>query len=130
MFLQNHGLEETTPQEASPEDAPTASLHTSPTAIYRKQKDNLQRLPPQPFEQPPIPTLGDSLSTETTIQKQSITEDSQVSDTTNTKSKLENLASLPRQHRTNSETEIPTPNLRSRRARPIRVKQHTDMVYY
>jgi len=128
--LQNPGLEETTSQEASPEDAPTDPPHTSPTDIYKKQKDNLQRLPPQPFEQPLIPTLGDSPSKEIVTQQQSLTEDSHVSDTTNTKSKLENLASLPRQHKTSSETEIPTPKLRSRRARPIRVKQHTDMIYY
>jgi len=127
MFLQNPGLEETTSQEASPEDAPTAPPHTSPTDIYKKQKDNLQRLPPQPFEQPPIPTLGDSPSKEIVTQQQSLTEDSQVS---YTKSNPENLASLPRPHRTNSETEIPTPKLRSRRVRPIRVKQHPDMIYY
>jgi len=130
MFLQKSGLEEPTSQEASPEDAPPAPPHTSPTDIYKKQKDNLQRLPPQPFEQPPTPTLGDSPSKDIVTQQQSLTEDSQVSYTTNTKSNPENLASLPRPHRTNSETEIPTPKLRSRRARPIRVKQHPDMIYY
>ena len=130
MFLQKSGLEETTSQEASPEDAPPAPPHTSPTDIYKKQKDNLQRLPPQSFEQPPIPTLGDSPSKELVPQQQPITEDSQVSYTTNTKSNPDKLASVPRSHMTNSETEIPTPQLRSRRARPIRVKQYPDMIYY
>jgi len=130
MFLQKSGLEETASQEAPTEDAPPAPPHTSPTDIYKKQKDNLQRLPPQPFEQPPIPTLGDSPSKELVSQQKPITENSQVSYTTNTKSKPDKLALLPQPHRTNSETEIPTPKLRSRRARPIRVKQHPDMIYY
>ena len=130
MFLQKSGLEEITPQEAPPEDAPPVPPHTSPTEIYKKQKDTLQWLPPQPFEQLPIPTLGDSPSKELVPQQQPITEDSQVSYTTNTKFNLDKLALLPRPHRTNSETEIPTPKLRSRRARPIRVKQHPDMIYY
>jgi len=130
MFLQKSGLEETASQEAPTENAPPAPPHTSPTDIYKKQKDNLQRLPPQPFEQPPIPTLGDSPSKELVSQQKPITENSQVSYTTNTKSKTDKLALLPQPHRTNSETEIPTPKLRSRRARPIRVKQHPDMIYY
>ena len=125
MFLQNPGLEETTQQEASPEDALTKSPHTSPTATYNKQKDNLHRLPLQPFEQPQIPTSGDSPSNEIVKQKQSFTENSHVLDATNTRSKPENLTPL-----TNSDAETPTPKLRSQRARPIRAKQHTDMIYY
>ena len=128
--MQNPGLEETTQQEASPEDALTKSPHTSPTATYNKQKDNLHRLPLQPFEQPQIPTSGDSPSKEIITQQQSLTENSHVLDATNTKSKPENLTSPSQPHRTNSEAETPTPKLRSRRARPIRAKQHTDMIYY
>jgi len=130
MFLQKSGLEETTSQEAPPEDALPAPPHTSPTDIYKKQKDNLQRLPPQPFEQPPILTLGDSPSKELVLQQKPITEDSPVSYSTNEKSNPDKVALLPQPHRTNSQTEIPTPKLRSRRARPIRVKQFPDMIYY
>jgi len=130
MFLQNTGLEEPTPQEASIEDAQTKSPHTSPTAIYNKLKDNLQRLPSQPFIQPQIPTSGDSPSNEIKKQQQSITDNSHVLDVTKIKSKTENLKSPLQPQITNSETERPTPKLRSRRARPIRVKQHTDMIYY
>jgi len=128
--LQNLGLEETTPQEAPTEDALTMSPQASPTAIYNKQKDNLQRLPLQPFEQPQILTTGDSPSNETVKQQQLLTENSHVLDATNTKSKLENLTPLLQPQTTSSEVENPTPKLRSRRARPIRAKQHTDMIYY
>jgi len=110
MFLQNTGLEEPTPQEAPTEDAQIKSPHTSPTAIYNKLKDNLQRLPPQPFKQPQIPTSGDSPSNEIEKQQQSITDNSHVLDVTKTKSKTENSTPL-----TNSEMESPTPNLRSRK---------------
>jgi len=41
--LQNPGLDETIPQEAPPEDAPTPQQCTSPTAAYKLQKDKLQR---------------------------------------------------------------------------------------
>ena len=123
--MQKSGLEETTLQEAPTEDASPVPPHTSPTDIYKKQKNTLQRLLPQPFEQPPIPTLGDSPSKELVPQPKLITENSQVS--TNEKSTPDKL---PQPHRTNNETEIPTPKLRSRRARPIRVKQLPDMIYY
>jgi len=130
MFLHNPGLDEITRQEASHEDALTKLPHTSPTAIYNKQKDNLQRLPLQPFQQPQIPTLRDSPSNEIAKQQQSLTENSHVLDATNTKSKPENLTPLSQPQETNSDAETPTPKLRSRRARPIRAKQHIDMIYY
>ena len=125
--MQNSGLEETTRQEATTEDAPIKSPQTSPTAIYNKQKDNLQRLPLQPFQQPQILTTGDSPSNEITKRQQSFTENSRVLDATKTKSKPENLS---QPQKTSSETETPTPKLRSRGARPIRAKQHSDMTYY
>ena len=128
--MQKSGLEETTSQEAPTEDAPPAPPHTSPTDIYKKQKDNVQRLPLQPFEQPPILTLGESPSKELVPQQKPITEDPPVSYSTKKKSNPDELALLPQPHRTNSQTEIPTPKLRSRRARPIRVKQLPDMIYY
>ena len=128
--MQKSGLEETTSQEAPTEDAPPAPPHTSPTDIYKKQKDNIQRLPLQPFEQPPILTLGESPSKEIVPQQKPITADSPVSYSTKEKFNPDKLALLPQPHRKNSQTEIPTPKLRSRRARPIRVKQLPDMIYY
>jgi len=128
--LQNPGLEETTPQEAPPEDAPTPQQCTSPTAAYKLQKDKLQRLPPQPFEQPPIPTLVDSSSNELATQPQQIAEDSQVSPSVHTDSNPQKQIFSPQKHTTDSEIETPTPQLRSRRARPLHVKQHPDMIYY
>ena len=123
--MQNTGLEESTSQEAPTEDAQIKSPYTSPTKIYNKLKDNLQRLPLQPFIQPQIPTSGDGPSNETKKQPQSNSENAHASDVTETKSKTENLTPL-----TNSEIEIPTPKLRSRRARPIRANQDADMIYY
>jgi len=123
--LQNTGLEESTSQEAPTEDAHIKSPYTSSTKSYNKLKDNLQRLPLQPFIQPQIPTSGDGPSNETEKQPQSNTENAYASDVTETKSKTENLTSL-----TNSEIQRPTPKLRSRRARPIRAKQDADMIYY
>jgi len=128
--LQKSGLEETTSQEASTEDALPAPTHTSPTEIYKKQKDDIQRLPLQPFVRPPIVTLGDSPSKESAPQQKLVTENLPVSYSTNEKSNPNKLALLPQTHRTNSQTENPTPKLRSRRARPIRVKQLPDMIYY
>jgi len=130
IFLQKSGLEETTLQEAPTEDALPAPPQTSPTDIYKKQKDNLQRLPPQPFEQPPILTLGDSPSNELVTQQKANTDDLQASHPTNEKSKSDKLTSVPQPHKANNEIETPTPKLRSRRARPIRVKQFPDMIYY
>ena len=128
--MQNPGLEEKTPQEAPPEDAPTLQQCTSPTEAYKRQKDKLQRLPPQPFEQPPIPKLVDSSSNALSTPPQQIAEDSQVSPKTHTKSKAKKLSSLPQKHTTDTRIETPTPQLRSRRARPIHVKRHPDMIYY
>ena len=128
--MQNPGLEETTPQEAPPEDAPTPQQCTSPTEAYKLQKDKLQRLPPQPFEQPPIPTLVDSSSNELATQPQQIAEDSQASPSIHTDSNPQKqIFSLPR-HTTDREIEAPTPQLRSRRARPIHVKRHPEMIYF
>ena len=120
--MQNTGLEESTSQEAPKKDAQIKSPNTSPTKIYNKLKDNLQRLP---LIQPQIPTSCDGPSNETEKQPQSNTENAHASDVTETKSKTENLTPL-----TNNEIEKPTPKLRSRRARPIRAKQDADMIYY
>ena len=128
--MQNPGLEEITPPEAPPEDAPTSQQCTSPTEAYKLQKDKLQRLPPQPFEQPLIPKLVDSSSNELSTQPQPITVDSQVSPNTHNKSNPQKLAASPKKHTTDSGIETPTPQLRSRRARPIHVKRHPDMIYY
>jgi len=128
--LQKSGLEETTSQEAPPENAPTPQQCTSPTAAYKLQKDKLQRLPPQPFEKPLIPTLVDSSSNELATQPQQIAEDSQASSSVHTNSNPQKQIFSPQKNTTDSETEIPTPKLRSRRARPIRVKQYPDMIYY
>ena len=128
--MQKSGLEETTSQEAPPENAPTPQQCTSPTAAYKLQKDKLQRLPPQPFEKPLIPTLVDSSSNELATQPQQIAEDSQASSSVHTNSNPQKQIFSPQKNTTDSETEIPTPKLRSRRARPIRVKQYPDMIYY
>ena len=90
--------------------------------------DKLQRLPPpQPFEQSPIPTLVNSSSN---TSPQQITVDSQVSPKTHIKSKAKKLSSLPQKHTTDTKTETPTPQLRSRRARPLHATHHLDMIYY
>ena len=128
--MQNPGLEEKTPQEAPPEDAPTLQQCTSPTEAYKRQKDKLQRLPPQPFEQPPIPKLVDSSSNALSTPTPQISKDLQVSPKTYTKSETKKLSTLPQKRTSDSETETPTPQLRSRRARPIHAKHHPDMIYY
>jgi len=124
LLLQNPGLEETKLQEAPPEDAPTQQQCTSPTEAYKLQKDKLQRLPPQPFERPPTPKLVNDSSNELPTQPQQIAIDLQVSPRAHTK------PSSPPRHIIHSELDTPTPQLRSRRARPIHVKRHPDMIYY
>jgi len=130
QLLQNTGLESTTLQEAPPEDAPQTNQYTSPTQAYKLQKEQLQRLPLQPFEQPPIPTLTDDLNSELLLQPYDTSEKLQVSSNTPTQSKphRQNLSS--RKQLTDNETENPTPQLRSRRTRPINVKRYSDMIYY
>jgi len=128
--LQNPGLEETIPQEAPPEDAPTPQQCTTPTEAYKLQEDKLQRLPPQPFEQPPIPKLVESSSNELSTQPQQIIADPQVSPNIHTDSNPQKQSFPPPKHTTDIQIETPTPQLRSRRARPIHVKRHPDMIYY
>ena len=128
--MQSPGLEETTPQEAPPEDAPTPQQCTSPTEAYKRQKDKLQQLPPQPFEQPPIPKLVDNSPNALSTPPPQSAEDSQVSSSVHTDHNPQKQFLSQQKHTTDSEIEIPTPPLRSRRARSIHVKRHPDMIYY
>jgi len=128
--LQNPGLESKTIRGAPPEDAPKNNQCTSPTQAYKQQKDQLQRLPPKPFIQPEIPKLAEDPQSALPTQPHEPQDDLQVSSRTIQDPNTIKRSSLSSKHDTTNEIENPTPQLRSRRARPIHIKRDSDMLYY
>jgi len=128
--LQNPGLELRTIREAPPEDAPENDQCTSPTQAYKQQKDQLHWLPPKPFIQPEIPKLAEDPQSALPTQPHEHQDDLQVSSRTIHDPNTIKPSSLSSKHATTNEIENPTPQLRSRRARPIHVKRDPDMLYY
>jgi len=126
--LQNPGLELKTIREAPPEDAPENEQCTSPTQAY-KQKNQLQRLPPKSFIQPEIPKLAEDSQSALPTQPHEPQDDLQVSSRTIQAPTTTTRTSLSSKHDITT-IENPTPQLRSRRARPIHVKRNPDMIYY
>jgi len=128
--VQNPGLELKTIREAPPEDAPENEQCTSPTQAYKQQKNQLQWLPPKPFIQPEIPKLAEDSQSALPTQPHEPQDDLQVSSRTIQDPITTARTSLLSKHDTTNEIENPTPQLRSRRARPIHVKRDPDMLYY